>query len=348
MKKIRIRYNNETKAVDIISEGNAFNCSKITGMEIDEWCEPFMLRGVEWLGIYEELKNYYNEESFSIVFWGDKNSLEILRKTLAEKNIQVEGLENVVFILYNGNERSTKITVNGNVFDTSRLENRSIDEWIDPFQINNIVWNGIFEELENYIGTDAYSLNLVGKKEDMSCLAEKCPEVVELNFKTPRASSFKSVSPINNYNKPSTENESSSNPMPTTFYSEPPSPQIPPPSIESKSPNLVNYNSNNRFSLFKDGMREFNNLSSEHHGVATYGKIAATISILNCVIALFIHLHFLLFISIILTLIFIVLILTDGYKKLTLTVVCLLLIPEVVELIILINYRITSISKLFE
>jgi len=206
MKKIKIKYNNESKTVEILSDGLIFNCTRINGMNISEWCYPFMLKGVKWNGLYEELKEFYDDENFSIVFWGDKNSLEILRKALAEKNIQVEGLENVVNIVYNGLEKTTDITVNGNMFDTTRLRNRTIEEWIHPFKVKNMEWNGIFEELRDYLGTEAYYIQFVGRKADMNLLLERRPDFVEIGYQAPSSSTFRTSSVSSNNNSSASSN----------------------------------------------------------------------------------------------------------------------------------------------
>ena len=105
---------------------------------------------------------------------------------MSETPAKLIGTNNIVTILYNENPFTTRITVNGNVFNTARIQNRSIDEWINPIQIRDLQWNGIFEEITEFISTDIYKIYFVGKQEFMKLLIDKCPKNVDIFYRDPK------------------------------------------------------------------------------------------------------------------------------------------------------------------
>jgi hypothetical protein len=152
-----------------------------------------MIKNVRWNGIYDEIKDFLGgEEDFCIQFSGDENELNILKEAIKSTPANVAGTNNKVVILYKSEPLSTKITVNGQVFDTTRIQNRYIDEWVNPFQIRDIQWDGIFNELENYIHSNMYSIQFVGNAEDMKVLINACPENIDVTFRAPAANGKKS------------------------------------------------------------------------------------------------------------------------------------------------------------
>lgn len=189
VKKVKVTYNSETKHTDIIVNGTPFDTSRIAGKEIAEWAYPFLVKKIRWNGFYEEIKTFNDGDgNFAVQFDGSDKDLSVLKDALKDTAAKIAGLNNKVVILYKTEPLSTKITVNGKVFDTTRITNRSIDEWISPFQFKDVAWAGIFAELEEYLGTDEYSVQFVGKTEEMTELMNECPENVNITYRAPSAS----------------------------------------------------------------------------------------------------------------------------------------------------------------
>jgi hypothetical protein len=190
---VKIKYDSDTHTTTIASNDKVFDTTRINGKEIAEWVYPFMIKNVRWNGIYDEIKDFLGgEEDFCIQFSGDENELNILKEAIKSTPANVAGTNNKVVILYKSEPLSTKITVNGQVFDTTRIQNRYIDEWVNPFQIRDIQWDGIFNELENYIHSNMYSIQFVGNAEDMKVLINACPENIDVTFRAPAANGKKS------------------------------------------------------------------------------------------------------------------------------------------------------------
>lgn len=188
-KLVKISYDSNSLKTQITMDDNVFDTSRIDGKEIADWVYPFLIKGIRWNGIYEELNTFLGEtEDFSIQFDGTEKDLEILRTALKNTSVKVAGINNKVVILYKREPLSTKITVNGKIFDTSKLQNRFIDEWTVPFQFRDLKWNGIFKELEYFIGTDNYNIQFVGEQEDMKELMKECPENVSITYRIPTVS----------------------------------------------------------------------------------------------------------------------------------------------------------------
>lgn len=312
MKIVKVKYDHSSKAIHISCDGDVFDTSKINGMDITEWSNPFILKGVKWNGFYEEIKSFYNMEDFSVLFIGDSSDLDTLRSSLADEDIKVEGLNNKVFILYNGDTRSTKITVNGKVFDTSRLINRTVDEWVFPFQVNGIIWNGIFAELESYIGGRAYSIQFVGKKEDMQYIEEQCPEFVELKFKEPISSAPKPAAPKNDNNDLSAK-------------------------FNIKVPD-TDVAKNKLAKLIIDIKKEYVELCANESKLAVFGRVACVIAVICCIIFTIFMSRLLMILSIIPAIIFCVLAFTKGYKRLAVSTFAVCILLAVISWII-INIR---------
>ncbi len=92
-------------------------------------------------------------------------------------------MNNKVVILYSANPLSTKITVNGKIFDTTRIENRTIDEWVYPMQFGEMKWDGIYAELNAYFGVDYYHLQFVGDQSLTKELMNECPTHVDITVR---------------------------------------------------------------------------------------------------------------------------------------------------------------------
>lgn len=195
-KIVKIRYNSEVPSTEILFEEKSMDVSRIEGRTIEEWAYPFIVKNIRWNGICDELKEFAGSGELTIQFSGTDKEMEILKDAVKNTDIKVAGTNNKVVILYSKEPFSTKITVNGKIFDTSTIQNRSIDEWIFPFQFREIKWDGIYKELENYLNTDFYSIQFVGEQEDMKELMKECPENVSISFKAPVSTSKSSFSNV--------------------------------------------------------------------------------------------------------------------------------------------------------
>lgn len=183
---VKMLYKKDLNILKISCNGKAFDVSRIKDIPIEQWVFPFCSKGVKWNGLYEELKAFTESNDFTLHFDSDDTSFEIVKNALSETPAKLIGTNNIVTILYNENPFTTRITVNGNVFNTARIQNRSIDEWINPIQIRDLQWNGIFEELSEFIGTDIYKIYFVGKQEFMKLLIDKCPKNVDVFYRDPK------------------------------------------------------------------------------------------------------------------------------------------------------------------
>ena len=183
---VKMLYKKDLNILKISCNGKAFDVSRIKDIPIEQWVFPFCSKGVKWNGLYEELKALTESNDFTLHFDSDDTSFEIVKYALSETPAKLIGTNNIVTILYNENPFTTRITVNGNVFNTARIQNRSIDEWINPIQIRDLQWNGIFEELSEFIGTDIYKIYFVGKQEFMKLLIDKCPKNVDVFYRDPK------------------------------------------------------------------------------------------------------------------------------------------------------------------
>ena len=131
----------------------------------------------------QELKDFTGSTEFILQFDSDEESFSIIKNALASQPVKLVGTNNTVTIVYSENPFTTRITINGKFFDTTLLQNRCIDEWIQPFQVREVHWNGIFKELEDYIGTDKYTVYFMGDQKLMSYLIDACPETVSIFYK---------------------------------------------------------------------------------------------------------------------------------------------------------------------
>ena len=185
---VKMVYKKDLNILKISCNEKAFDVSRIKDIPIEQWVFPFCSKGVKWNGLYEELKAFTESNDFMLHFDSDDTSFEIVKYAFAETPAKLIGTNNIVTILYSENPFTTKIAVNGNVFNTTRIQNRSIDEWINPIQIRDLQWNGIFEEITEFIGTDIYKIYFVGKQEFMKLLIDKCPKNVDIFYRDPKIS----------------------------------------------------------------------------------------------------------------------------------------------------------------
>lgn len=183
---IRLVYRKNKDELKITYNNNIFDVSQIEEISIEKWIYPFLHNGVKWKGLYEELKTFSGCEKFILQLDCDEESFKVIQIAMSEKPVKVVGMNNVVVIVYSEDPFTTKITVNGNIFDTTNIQNRCIDEWIEPFQIRDIKWNGIFKELEKFLGTDVYTIYFIGNQSFMEDLMKLCPENTSIFYRNPK------------------------------------------------------------------------------------------------------------------------------------------------------------------
>lgn len=183
LKRVKATYTKDNGELKITYNEKKFDTSRIKNISIEQWAYPFLSNGIKWNGLYEELKDFTGCTEFVLQFDSDEESFSIIKNALASQPIKLVGTNNTVTIVYSENPFTTRITINGKVFDTTLLQNRCIDEWIQPFQVREVHWNGIFKELEDYIGTDKYTVYFMGDQKLMSYLIDACPETVSIFYK---------------------------------------------------------------------------------------------------------------------------------------------------------------------
>lgn len=183
---VKIIYQKQLNKLKITFGDKVFDISRIKDMALEQWVFPFSAKGIKWRGLYEELKMFTGCENFILHFDGDSDSFEIVKHALSSVPVKVVGTNNIVTVIYHENPFTTKIMINGSVFDTMLIQNRCIDEWINPIQIREIRWDGIFKELEKAIGTDIYTLYFIGEQKFMELLIDNCPENVNIFYRDPK------------------------------------------------------------------------------------------------------------------------------------------------------------------
>lgn len=163
-----------------------FDTSVIKELSVKQWAYPMMYKGTKWNGLYEELSRFVGEKEFALQFDSDEESYNTVKEAMSEYPVKLVGMSNSVIIKYSENPFTTDITVNGRNFDAELIQNRCIDEWIAPFSIRNIKWDGIFEELAKAIGVDTYTINFEGDRSFMNMLIDNCPAGVNVFYYTPK------------------------------------------------------------------------------------------------------------------------------------------------------------------
>lgn len=183
-KTVKVTYNSNTLETVITVDGKEFDTSRINGREIADWAYPFMMRKVKWNGFYEEMVEALDgEKEFNLVFDGPDGALEELKEAWEDAPVHIiEESEKspAVIIEYNADTLTTNITVNGQPFDTSRINGREIEDWVYPFQIRKVKWNGIFEELSVVVDSENFTIEFVGDEKWINILREKCPENITI------------------------------------------------------------------------------------------------------------------------------------------------------------------------
>lgn len=183
-KVVKVTYNAETLLTEITVDGQSFDTSRINGKEIADWAYPFMLRKVRWNGFYDEMiEALGGENEFDLVFEGSEEDLNELKEAWEDAPVTIisgENVGNTVVIEYDENSLTTDITVNGQPFDTSRINGKEIEDWVYPFMMRKVKWDGIFEELAKAVGSEEYAIQFSGSNSAIKELMEECPESVEI------------------------------------------------------------------------------------------------------------------------------------------------------------------------
>lgn len=183
-KVVKVTYNSESLQTEILVDGQAFDTSRINGKEIADWAYPFMMRKVKWNGFYDEMVEALGgEKTFDLIFDGSEEALNELKEAWEDAPVNVISEDNVgnnVVIEYDESTLNATITVNGTPFDTSRINGKEIEDWVYPFMVRKVKWDGIFEELEKVIGSDEYTIQFSGSNSAMKALMEECPETIEV------------------------------------------------------------------------------------------------------------------------------------------------------------------------
>lgn len=186
-KIVKVTYNSESLHTEIVVDGQSFDTSRINGKEIADWAYPFMMRKVKWNGFYDEMVEALGgEKTFDLIFDGSEEALNELKEAWEDAPVNVISEENVgnnVVIEYDESTFNTTITVNGTPFDTSRINGKEIEDWVYPFMVRKVKWDGIFEELAKVIGSDEYTIQFSGSNSAMNALMEECPETIEISKK---------------------------------------------------------------------------------------------------------------------------------------------------------------------
>lgn len=195
-KTVKVTYNADTLETTIVVDGKEFDTSRINGKEIADWAYPFMVRKVRWDGFYDEMVTALGgEKVFDLVFEGSEEALAELKEAWEDAPVNVVSGEqgNTVTIMYDADALTTEITVNGQTFDTTRINGKEIEDWVYPFMMRKVKWDGIFDELKKALGTDEYDIQFSGTRAAMKALMEDCPETVTITYQKNNKSTILSI-----------------------------------------------------------------------------------------------------------------------------------------------------------
>ncbi len=181
---VAVKYDANALTAVITVNGQPFDTSRINGKEIADWAYPFTFRKVSWNGFYDEMVEALGgTKEFDLVFEGSDNALAELKEAWEDAPVTVVSVgssENIVVIEYDEKQLTTNITVNGQPFDTSRINGKEIVDWVCPFMMRKIKWDGIFEELAAAVGTGDYLIQFYGSKSALQELISECPDNVAI------------------------------------------------------------------------------------------------------------------------------------------------------------------------
>lgn len=183
---VEVNYDENTLETLIMVNGKTFDTSRINGKEVADWAYPFMMRKVRWNGFYDEMVQALGgQKAFDLVFEGSEEALAELKEAWENAPVNIisgGNSDSVVTITYDENNLTTEITVNGQSFDTSRINGEEIADWVYPFMMRKVKWQGIFDELAKAIGSQEYTIQFSGSNAAMNELMEECPETVSITM----------------------------------------------------------------------------------------------------------------------------------------------------------------------
>lgn len=179
---VSVKYDENTLKTTISVNGKSFDTSRIIDREIADWAYPFSIRKIKWNGFYDEMVAVLNgQKDFQVNFEGSESALSELKESVEGMPVTfASSANNNVVIIYDEKSLKTEITINGKSFDTSRIQGKEIADWVYPFMMRKIKWDGIFTELSNAMGSDEYSIVFSGSSAAMNELIEECPEKVTI------------------------------------------------------------------------------------------------------------------------------------------------------------------------
>lgn len=296
---IKVKYDHDSHEIEISCDEIIFDTSRIASMGISEWVYPFVIKNNSWYGFYEEMKGFCQSDSFKVIFHGSDEDMNILKSALSSTNIDVIGLNNKVVILYNSEQLVTKITINGKIFDTSKLTNRSIDEWVFPFTYKDAEWNGIFAEIESFLGTNSYSIQFMGDSEDMRIIMDNCPQNIDVTYKPPVVPKKKTQLAV---------------PKPINTDSVKATVELKPENQYQK-PDLKDIKGNAK-GLISGAKIDYKKMQERDSGILMFGKIAVIAAAICCIVFTIFMSRLLMILSVVPAIVFCVLAFTKGYKKL--------------------------------
>lgn len=186
MKNVFIKYDKMSNDIEVSAGDKSLDTQAITNMSIEQWAYPFMSNGKKWEGIYREICNLSGEEAFTIYFSGDDASYDVLRLVMEENPVGWKRINSDVTLIYKEDPLMTKVMLNGRVVDTALIQNRSIEEWINPFQAGGTSWEGIFKEISKIVNSEKYTINFVGNSDAYNKLINVCPSTVSLFLRDPK------------------------------------------------------------------------------------------------------------------------------------------------------------------
>ncbi len=184
-KTVKVIYHDDTLETEITVDGQPFDTSRIKGREIADWAYPFVLRKIKWSGFYLEMfEALGGERAFNLIFEGSPEALAELKESWETEPVTVISEESsdadTVMIDYDESALQTIITINNQPFDTSRINGREIADWVYPFIMRKVKWNGIFDELSQAVGSEKYTIQFCGTESALQELKEECPETVTI------------------------------------------------------------------------------------------------------------------------------------------------------------------------
>lgn len=97
---IEIVYKKHPQTLQISCGKQVFDTTRIADLPLEQWISPFFAKGIRWRGLYEELKLFTGNESFTLRFDSDDDSFALVKHALAGMPVKLIGTNNTVTIVY--------------------------------------------------------------------------------------------------------------------------------------------------------------------------------------------------------------------------------------------------------